>query len=606
MMEKLYILLEKAARPEFMTEQKIYGKIGEFISQEMRGEALPPASPLTYEQTAFAFMEGETPIPSEWGDTFYRPLGGKIDPLGKWLHAYPDIKNITLEMIKYWEKRAFEAKNPVLICRYAGLAWDFARNIRGQKPNISLAHRFIDSIIEQARLGGAPFLKHKLRRGLKLAVRINDRKRIFSLRDSIINYENSHSEDSKPGTWGYAYDFLIGDRNLYQKAQLKKRQEDKIIKELERKLKVFSDKGSGAFEPHFVEHIITKLAPYYKGKNDRENMKRVLLIYRDSFLHGIKNNSVMAGSHWLERVRTVLFQHGLSEEAKRLEAKMRALQKEDFLDLQKHEITSPFPKEAMDRCIKTLDSQNLSEALATIARSFIPEKEQAKNVILKTAQEQPLPALISQTIMDYTGRKVAEVGPLKDDLEGHIALQISRSIHFYRLLINLSLEHIEKTKSLNADLLSRNLFQSPVFPEENHQIIKAGLEAYFNKNYIACCSILIAQIEAAVRELISIRGGEIYQPANFSEERGFALKSLGALLRDPKFIKVFEKFNPNVPDYFQILLTDKRGINLRNHICHGFLPSAGFHKQTAVSIIHVLLVLSLLRLTPASKQQSAL
>ena len=588
MLKKLYSVLEEFKTPKFMIEQEIYSKIGKFIKEEMKGKELQPDSPLAYEETAFAFMEAQASLPSEWGDTFYAPLGGRTDSLGKWLHAYPDIKNITPEMMNYWEKRASETENPILRCRYAGLAWDFSQKIKNKKPDISFAHKFIDSIIELTHLSGDPFLKHKLRRGLELAVRINDRKRILSLRDSIVNYESAHSEDKKPGTWGYAFDLLIGE--FSKKAQLKENQEKKIIEDLERRLIIFSDKK---LNPDIIEHITTKLSSYYKAKKDKENMRRVLLIYRDSVLHGVEKNLVRVGSHWLEKVRTILFQHGLSNEAKQLEEKIRKFQKEDLNYLQKHEVAGELPKKEVDRYIKTLDSQTFSEALATIAISFIPDKEQAKNIVLKTAREHPLSTLIPQKIIDHKGRKVAEVGPLKDDLKGHIFLQMSQSLHICRILIKLGLERLEKTKSLNAGLLSKHLFQSTVFPKENHQIIEEGLKAYFNKNYLASCSMLIPQVEAAVRELMSKIGGNIYQPARSPEERGFDLRPLGALLRDQKFIKAFEKLNPNIPYYFQILLTDKIGLNLRNTVCHGSLPSAYFHKQTAVSIIHVLLILSL-------------
>ena len=61
---------------------------------------------------------------------------------------------------------------------------------------------------------------------------------------------------------------LLEIKNLYHKVQLGKEQEDKIIKELERKLKVFSNKNSNTCKPHFVEYIVTKLDPYYKDRND--------------------------------------------------------------------------------------------------------------------------------------------------------------------------------------------------------------------------------------------------------------------------------------------------------------------------------------------------
>ena len=47
------------------------------------------------------------------------------------------------------------------------------------------------------------------------------------------------------------------------------------------------------------------------------------------------------------------------------------------------------------------------------------------------------------------------------------------------------------------------------------------------------------QIESAIRELVSIAGGEIYQSSSNSKEKGFELRPLGTLLRDEIFYKNF-------------------------------------------------------------------
>lgn len=592
MIKQLYSVLNEFKKPEFHIEQKIYRKIQDFNGKKFKDKKTPIDSEFFYEALAFAFIEGKNP-PLEWGQTFYKPLFGHIDSISKkWMSSYPDIKDITSKMINYWEKRSSEVNNPILQCRYAGLVWDFSQKIRNLKPDISNAHRFIDSTIKIANLGGDHFF-NKLERALRLAISLNDQERIISIRDAIIKNEDTYFENDKPGTWGHSYDLLIGDKDLYRKVQLGKEQEDKIIKELERKLKVFSNKNSDAFKPHSVEHVVTKLAPYYKDRNDIKNTRRVLLTYRDSFLCGIETNLVIAGSHWLEKVREILFQYGLREEAKKLESNIRFLQKEDLNYLQKVEVPIEIPKSEIDNYISELDQRNLSEALNCIALSCIPDKESAKNIVLKTAKEHPLQAMISQNIMDHTGRAAATIDPIEKDLEGHVVRQMSESMNLNLFFIGLGLDHLVKNKFLDANSMSEHLFKSPIFKKESHAIIKEGLTAYFTENYIVSCSVLIHQIESAIRELISSAGGAIYQPDSNSQERGFQLRPLGALLRDDIFIKVFEKLNSNIPDFFKILLVDKRSLNIRNSICHGHFSANFLNKGIATHIIYILLILSL-------------
>ena len=601
MIKQLYSTLEEFKKPDFHIENKIYRKICDFNNEKFNNKSIPLDSEFFYEQIAFAFMEGKNP-PSDWGETVYTPSFSHIDPISKKrITPYPDIKNITPEMINYWEKRSSEVDNPILQCRYAGLVWDFSQKIRKTKSDISVAHRLIDSIVKIANIGGDR-LFNKLKRALKLAISLNNQQKIIFVRDTIIKHENTYSEDDKLGTWGYSYDLFIGDKDLHHKVQLEKEQEDKVIEELERKLNFFSNKNSNKFNPNSIEYVVTKLAPYYKNKNDIENTKRVLLIYKDSFLYGIKKNQVSLGSHWLEKIRKILFQYGLRKEAEKLEPDIRSLQKEDLKSLQKFETSIKIPKKDINAYISELDKRSLSKALEFIALYFIPDKKISKDNVLEIAKKNPLSFMIDSDIMDHKGIKIATIEPIDKDLDGHIIHQMSQSMSLNILFIYLGLNHLQKTKSLDTKSLSEHLFKSQVFTKDSHPIIKEGLKAYFEDNYIVSCSVLIHQIESAIRELVSIAGGTIYQPSSSFQERCFKLKPLGALLRDKVFIKVFEKLNSNIPDFFKIILVDPRSLNIRNSIYHGHFPANFLNKKIAIHIIHILLILSFLRKTEKSSQ----
>ena len=596
MIKELYSILNAFKTPEFLIENKIHGKICSFIKENLQDKQLDQKSKLFYEKTAFLCHEEKKESSLKgWEGLHYGPMISIPTKNGDFV-SDPDIKNITPAMVSYWEKRSSEVNNPVLQCRYAGLVWEFSQKIRDIKPDISVAQRFIDSIIQMTSLVEREhFLKYKLERGLRVAVSINDEKRIISVRDVIIRYEDKYCEIDKPGTWGFSFDLLIGDKHLKQKIQLPKDKEEKIIEELEKKLENLSNKESNIFHPHSVEYIAEKLAPYYSGKNDTNNMCRILLIYRDSFLKG-NGIRVITGSIQLDKIRKFLFQYGLSKEAQELECHIRRLQKEDLKYFKKAEIPIKIPKQYIESYIKKLDERNLSDALHYITVSSIPDKEQAKSIVLETAKQYPLQALISQSIVDHAGRRTTELGSVEEDLEGRIVLQICQSIQLKIYWIVLGLDHLKKNKSLNENTFSKHLFKSFVFPERCYRVIKEGVTSYFNENYIASCSILIPQIESSIREIISQTGGAIYKSA------GFDLRPLGSLLKDIKFIKIFEELNHNIPNYLQVLLTEKRGFNLRNSICHGLASSNFFNQNIATCVIHILLILSLCRFKNSDKE----
>ncbi|NEG62137.1 DUF4209 domain-containing protein [Pantoea agglomerans] len=73
---------------------------------------------------------------------------------------------------------------------------------------------------------------------------------------------------------------------------------------------------------------------------------------------------------------------------------------------------------------------------------------------------------------------------------------------------------------------------------------------------------------------------------------GLHLKTFDELLRDPI---VENCFGINASFYLRILLTDQRGWNLRNDVCHGISPADSFNYMTADRLLHVILFLSLAR-----------
>jgi len=137
------------------------------------------------------------------------------------------------------------------------------------------------------------------------------------------------------------------------------------------------------------------------------------------------------------------------------------------------------------------------------------------------------------------------------------------------------------------------IFKSPLFEETKQDIIHAGLRAYLNQDYISAIHILVPQIEAAIRTLVELTGGATLRS---TRQGGLQLRTLDDLLRDEK---VKECFGIDLSFYFRILLTEQRGWNIRNDVCHAISPSGAFSPSTADRIMHVILCLAQVRVTNA-------
>lgn len=138
------------------------------------------------------------------------------------------------------------------------------------------------------------------------------------------------------------------------------------------------------------------------------------------------------------------------------------------------------------------------------------------------------------------------------------------------------------------------LYISPVFPEETKPIIKTGLKAFFEKNYVVAIHLLIPQIENSLRNLSQLIGSPIYKP---HRQGGLLLKNFEELIRDEK---IKEILGEDIVLYLRVLFTDQRGWNVRNIVCHGMAPLSAFDQPVADRIFHTLLLLSLIQ-----KQESS-
>lgn len=70
------------------------------------------------------------------------------------------------------------------------------------------------------------------------------------------------------------------------------------------------------------------------------------------------------------------------------------------------------------------------------------------------------------------------------------------------------------------------------------------------------------------------------------------MRILDELFRDEQ---VQQCLTSDFANYLKILLTDNRGWNLRNNVCHGIAELDNFNRVTVDRLLHVLLCLGMFR-----------
>ncbi len=539
------------------------------------------------EAMAFDFCEDYQDQTTGWG-TYFGPMFVFNNGDGTATES-PSIKKVTEQIIQYWAERAKASKHPVLRARYADLVWDFSKVVTNKSPHYTMAQIVIDSIIEIAQRN---YHKHetavikKLERALSLAAMLNDSSRIEKVRDGIISYEDSVTQDSKQGLWGFAYDLLFEN----DKVKLTADQKQKLIDDLEgHLLRASQPTNQEGIDPWAVEAAALRLARYYRKVGRGEDTKRVIVAAGNAFIQVSSKASALQTSAWLQRVHTTYREFGLTDEAEKISIKLREVGEKTKSELGSFSHTMEVPKEKMEKYIAALTEGDLDTVFARIAVHYILKKATIEKQLKELANEAPIQFLIPMELQDNLGRPIAKVGSLEEDLLGHTMKQMSQNMAIESVFLRQVLESLVKKYPAFKNLYVDYLFRSPIFEEDRKSIIGLGVKEYLNGNHMTAVHLLIPQIEKAIRVLLEKAGGSVLKPARGG---GFNFKILDDLLHDPLMVQVFGE---DIVFYFRALLIDARGWNLRNRVCHGFCSADEFGPSMSDRIIHVLLCLAQVR-----------
>ena len=160
------------------------------------------------------------------------------------------------------------------------------------------------------------------------------------------------------------------------------------------------------------------------------------------------------------------------------------------------------------------------------------------------------------------------------------------------IFLELHIERMEDMKVYTYDNVLELFKDSPLILEMQRPLLEKGLKAYFDKDYIVACYILVPLFEAAIRNLAASTGHEVLRPSGDPEE-GNEYVSLEKLL---DVLEHEVEDNKDVFVYFKNLFTDKNGWNTRNLLCHGALAASAFNSTLANRIVHAFLLLSQVKL----------
>lgn len=550
------------------------------------GETVPEQ--LVAEEIAFSVHAHDRQDASSWG-LYFGPLMSWTTATGEACDT-PPLAMMTAGVLAHWRRRASESPRPVMRARYADLLWEMPKRLATAKPDAAMACIAIDAYLEAVegrRYEHDISAVGKAKRSLDVAVSLNDTARIVRARDVLLALEAAVEDDESLGLWGICFDTFVEPPN--RRVPLSSAHRDELVAALEARLGRFAALPAGKYHPVGAEAAAIRLATHYRRQGRQSDLARVLRTYGDKVKEMRGSASPLLVAHSFEQLYDQFRAFGLRHDADALNELMRVAGEESLKDMRRFSTTVEVKREEVDAYLAELLSGSVHQVLLRIAVHFIPKRGELESQMRELAAQAPLSYMIPLSIKDDSGRTVAHVGSIDSDLEGRLLSHISQIMQFEVPWLREGMASgLEQPVFSAADLLAF-VTASPLFPTRRRPMIERGLSAYVSGDSMTAIHLLVPQVEQAVRELATLVGAPIY-----AQRRGGGLhaRTLDDLLRDAM---VGEALGDNVITYLRVLLTDARGWNVRNSVCHGLAPASLFAMPVADRVVHAALVLALVR-----------
>ena len=540
-----------------------------------------------------AFQFGATTRRASVWDTFFSPMMTLKKTDGTVFHS-PDIKELDAEIIGHWESQAKNSANPVMRARYADLVWDMKAAVTQERANAEFARIAIDSYleaVEQQRYTMDMFGVEWLARALQLARSINDQERVKRVVDCLFAFYDRIAEVGRAGTWIFLFDLLYGENCTTRE------QEARIVAQLEDMFANVTDlrpSDSGAhYDPFAAEAAADRLLRHYHKLQDKDNAMRVTRAMGATFEDMAGKASPMMVALWLPRIVERYQQEGMKQDMERAQLLAQNRGKHIAAEMKTVAVESGLTQEDVDKIVaKLVRKEDLEGSFIRIGSNFLPDVQGARALLERMRTDAPFMSMMPVSFVDLAGNPTAAVGALDEDEEGRLYQQLGRSLQFLQPILGFTLENFRQVLRPSVDDVMMFLTQSPVFANLRQELLRDGLVAYHQRDFVKAIHVLIPQIEHGLREFLGNLGVPTRKPVKNHPGVNEA-KNMNDILVDKRLRSALHE---RLWRYLILVYVEKRGgLNLRNDVAHGLLDPAAFNQQIADYVFHTLLALSLVR-----------
>lgn len=492
------------------------------------------------------------------------------------------------ETIEYWEQRSIETSNPFARGRYTGLIIAYAKKFH-KRRDLRMVIQHIETLLDSVEEGFYSDIlakRHVMKRAMTYIIYFRRDEMLERCIELILNADEEVMYIN-PGRWLLAFEILIEG-----KVRISELQNNLIYQRMEqivRYVEIQHSEDPSADYSHDILDAISALGEHY-SKNKTPELNLLLDRYYAIIKSRPSTHSRIGDIARLQELLKIIdkYEYHLLHDRVVLELEELNL---GFYEKEMKPIPYSF---TIDKADREKDIQQLfkgcdsSEFINRFSSFFLLQFEKEKKAAMK---ERSSNWLHHTTFMqfDSTGRVTS--GSSHSEEEKDSVIQFSKqNIMFLTIHMPAYLDYGLKTGLFTDESVLTYIKRNPCVQENQQLLITHGVKAYFNGDYITSTHVLIPQIEAVMRNMLHALKRPTQKPNGIG---GYHLLNFDEILRDEVLTNIL---GHDLTYYYKLILSNPRGLNLRNNLCHGILHAKAFNEMNAIRVLHCILLLGFIRL----------
>lgn len=524
------------------------------------------------ELIAFRFVENYHDVEKP----FYKPLRQVTLEDGS-VKIYPDVAEVTANMMDYWQFRAENSLHPVVKARYAGLVHEFLFQVTGQKPVNTISRMFAQALLDTITnklISVHVYQASKLERALSVALKFNDAVLVNDIKNAILSLESGVPITETKNFWAFSFDLLVGGKRKLLTVE----EETALVNRLEQRFEHFKNNDTEA-----AWQAGKRLCYFYQNKKDQSNIQRIMQELETAYRNEFNGQPLFQKVNTLEKLQKLYSQYGNGEKAAQLLIEIRATSKDADHEMKSVSGSGSIPQSEIDKLVNMILTQHGDQLFVTLAVLNKLKMDSIKQFVEESSMTNGLYFLLSKDLLDAKGRKIGTLKPYKEDPVPYWIRQAEFSIKYTALLTRPIIDEGINRGVISVPEVMNYIKLSPAFEVPNLGIVELAIRYFIAGDYVAFICIIIPQLEEGIRNTLEKNGGNIL----IKKDKMYMLKTMDNILGDP--IVVAKLGEPNC-FHLKALFTEKIGMNLRNDVAHGYILPGKFDQQHADAVFAALLI----------------